>query len=328
MINAKQINILSETEVPFDVESGFGSNYNIDLSPNGSMKDVTELIEDDNYIISTAKKGDVYTKNNVTHRYSRNDFVHDEIGSKYLRSFSPIQSTQIPGYTTKTFERDVLALVWNTDNDVTTFRPLYTGDAYCIKTLSISRGTYYGNDCYNVDMYAKSLTDNVYDNYNICIFTPMYQYNNSCIFDPNSHSLLYNESGGYGYNHSSEANSIICDQTQLSTRIVDLFTHLSASGASYNNIRNYIYEQMPYGGIIIEPWSSFYVYTGGYYQSISDSNYNVVFSRTINPVQQSHYYGYRYPIGDGGKSWIIPFNSEEEYHAACCTKEVFTFSPY
>ena len=84
MKTAKQINILSETEVPFEVGAGFGSDYNIDLNApsvfvesSHGMDDVREVFEDDNYIVGTAKHGDIYTKNGYTHRFARNNFVTD-----------------------------------------------------------------------------------------------------------------------------------------------------------------------------------------------------------------------------------------------------------
>lgn len=333
MINAKQINILSETEVPFGTDTGFGSNYNIDVLKTRYYKDVTELIEDDNYIISTATNGCEYAKNNRRYKFCRNNYATDEAGSKFFQTLDPLYSAydytsdKIPGYVSKTFDRDILALVWNADSDPTVLRPLYTGDAYCIKTLSISRGTYYGNDCFSVDMYAKSLIGNAYSNYNICVITRIFQNNTSCVFLPNGLSTLYFDDGAYGGTKSNEAKSVICNKYQLISRISSLFLRLPESGASDTDIINYITDQMPYGGIIIEPWTSLYVYDGSTYNNITVGTFHFTFSQTINPIPRHPVYP-NYPTGDGAKSWIIPFNSEEEYHAACCAKKVFTFSPY
>lgn len=319
MIRAKEINILSETEVPYGTDTGFGTYYELDLNNYGNLQDVNELIEDDDYIVGTAMYGDTYSKNGYVHRYTRNNYSVDKAGNVYSGNqgssvgFMGYDSS-MPGYKIKTFGKDVLALVFNVIGDIPQIDHWvrYTGDAYCIKSITAIQGR--GN--LSIKMNAKTLGTDVYTDYDVCTL-PSDEYN-QCTFLPDSHSLLY--VSNINDVLVNEAYSLIGTQGQLELWIRNIFDRLAASGASPTAIINYIEDQMPYGGILFEPWRAFYRGSAGNYYVQA----HPIISRTLNPITNKYDF---YPTGFMGKQWIIPFASEEEYHAAVCTKAVSYF-PY
>lgn len=340
MISAKQINILSETEVPFEVGAGFGSDYNIDLNApslyvesSHGMDDIKEVFEDDEYIVANAKYGDIYTKNGYTHRFTRNNFVTDNIGNIYTgesESLYNMTTARMPGYMSLTFERDMLALVWNDYRESEIEDPIYyTGDAYCIKSISsvTKPSSYQGYLDITWYMNAKEINNSIYSNYEMCYHYGISTSYDAYAFIPCSHSRIDTGGDGTLNPYNNEADSVICTQLGLISWIRNLFIHIGDTGSSSAKIINYISENMPYGGIISEPRRMFAIRLG---QSGWDS-WSLRPPRHLSSILNPYYEWENLrripPDGNAGKQWIIPFNSEEEYHAACCTKEVATF-PY
>lgn len=340
MITANQINILDETEVPFNLESGYGSDYKIDLNKStGGLKDITEIIEDESYIIGIAKNGDVYNKNSYTHRYTRNNFITAKTGNVYSEtggsSGRPIMyKNTVPGYQTVSFERDMLALVWNERaTSSSQYRPRYTGDAYCIKSITTSIITGSSYDRAVITMNAKEIDDSSYIDYEMCTIENMERNRfDTCLFLPDSHTRINLSSGEINSVLTNEAHSIIFTDIGLAGWMSQLFISTADSGATVTKIRNYILNHMPYGAILIEPQYVFALKRKNYGDMVLDwgqagNNRKFRISSILNPTYRNPSGKYVLPGGDSSKQWIIPFSSEEEYHAAMCTKEAVTF-PY
>lgn len=337
MKTAKQINILSETEVPFEVGSGFGSDYNIDLNnpslyieSSHGMDDVTEVFEDDNYIVSTAKYGDKYTKSGYTHNFTRNNFVTDEMGNIYTGESTSLDNNmttaEMPGYMPITFKRDMLALVWNNKSPTSMdWYTRYTGDAYCIKSISAVMEPNPSSGYSDITWYmnAKEISDDTYSNYEMGYMYSVDRTRDFYSFTPTSHSRV--NVGGFLDMYNNEADSVICSQSELINWINTMFSRIGDTGATSTKIINYITNNMPYGGIITETRRTFLLrYGTGGWDVWTIKGFDR-FSDYLNPTKGSYH---TTPAdGNAGKQWIIPFNSEEEYHAAWCAKQVTTF-PY
>lgn len=318
MITANQIIIHNETEIPYEVESSFASNYEADL-----CRDITELIEDDNYIVASAKYGDRYSKSGYVHQYSKNNFVIDKVGTHYSneQGVSHLGDTSdgLPGYTIHEFEREVLAMIFNVRGDTSIDHWVrYTGDAFIIKKLFTTQG----HRNLSIKMNAKKLTDDTYNDYDVCTFTQASYYDyTKCAFDFSSHilTLVSNVNNPV----SNEALGLVGTKSSLMSWIRTIFRSFKDSGASPNDIIDYIEAEMPYGGILFNPWETL-LCSGGWNTAegayVSES---VVLSRDINPITNQWDF---VPYSITAKQWIMPFNSEEEYHAVRCAKEMFTLS--
>lgn len=341
MIHAKQINILSETEVPFEVGAGYGSNYNIDLhtsliyadSSNG-LHDIKEQFEDDNYIVGAAKNGETYTKSGETHKFARNNFVTNQIGNMYTGEYSSFdygESTNaMPGYYPVSFKKDMLALQWNDRSpSLDEYQARYTGNAYCIKSISAvataqpSRPGYFDITWY---MYAKEIADSEYQYQEMCHHYSLSEDSvGAWAFVPTSHTLFSTDGTAILDEHINEAHSVILSQSNLLTWVRLLFTYIGETGATSTKIMNYIEENIPYGAVLASPSRNFALrWKGGDVWQLHDVDY---ISNVLNPIKT--YYHNLPPHSNIGKSWIIPFDSEDEFNAACCTKTVFDFRiPY
>lgn len=335
MIKVKKINILEEIEVPYSCDTGFGSDYDAGYHnmEDSDIVDIKELVYDDNYILGEAVYGDQYdgTATRFDYSYSRNAYITNGIASKYNsqeHEWNPSRNSLAPGYCNIVFEKDMLALVGNkVANDANGVS--FTGDAYCIKSIHTLN-----DNNRRITMVARSLMESDYQSYHLGTIMNTefaFNYEYPVFFHSGKSGEHYTVTEAAWYDM---AQSNILTWVELRSHILSFFS----DGAIAENIINYINENMQYGGIVLNPFLSFY-YKDSVYQTLQPlrrfdndptndrTTPYLQLSSVLNPETYGVYY-YYYPRGRKALQWIIPFTSNEEAQAAFCAREVEALSKY